>query len=113
MSSSSSLKGGNKCTLQDDLVLSCRSSNKSDGKTSRQFMKNENKDGSYIFIPKRTNSYVIEKLCSSHGYLVVCIPPHHCQYNPTEYVWVIAKKYYERNIGQNSLVMKQWKKCAG
>jgi hypothetical protein len=45
-----------------------------------------------------TKEYVIENLALQYGHVVLTVPPYHCQFNPIEMVWGIAKNYYDKNI---------------
>jgi transposase len=45
-----------------------------------------------------TKEYVIENLALQYGHVVLTVPPYHCQFNPIEIVWGIAKNYYDKNI---------------
>jgi transposase len=45
-----------------------------------------------------TKEYVIDNLVLQYGHVVSRLPPYHCQFNPIEMVWVIAKNYYVLNV---------------
>lgn len=48
-------------------------------------------------IPKKfiIDEYVAKNTCHE----ILRLPPYHCQYNPIELVWGIAKRFYDKNIG--------------
>lgn len=44
--------------------------------------------------------YVIDELLGEHGHTVVRLPPYHCDLNPIELIWAIAKhKIASHNVG--------------
>lgn len=47
--------------------------------------------------------YEVEYLLSQHGHEVVRLPPYHCDLNPIEKIWAIAKRRIaEKNVSQTS-----------
>jgi transposase len=45
--------------------------------------------------------FKIDEFIEEHGHKVLCLPPYHCYFNPTECVWSQAKRYYNSNIGRD------------
>ncbi|XP_050507999.1 uncharacterized protein LOC126892920 [Diabrotica virgifera virgifera] len=45
--------------------------------------------------------FVVDQVIESYGHQVLRLPPYHCQFNPIEYIWGIAKQYYDNHIGPN------------
>ena len=37
------------------------------------------------------NIYELDQLASERGHEIICLPPYHCQYNPTELIWAKVK----------------------
>jgi transposase len=59
-----------------------------------------------------TKEYVVDHLVLQYGHVVLRLPPYHCQLNPIEMVWGIAKNYYDKNIikysGKDEEVLNVW-----
>jgi transposase len=59
-----------------------------------------------------TKEYVIDNSALQFGHVVSRLPPYHCQFNPIEMVWGIAKNYYDKNIikysGRNEEMLNVW-----
>ncbi len=37
-------------------------------------------------------------MLAAEGHTVLRLPPHHCKFNPIEYVWGISKAYYNKTV---------------
>lgn len=63
----------------------------------------------------RKKEYVVDTMALQYGHEVLRLPPYHCQYNPIEMVWGIAKNYYDRHIGRDGFgdenVLAMWKEA--
>lgn len=63
---------------------------------------------------KRPKEFAVDKIIREHGHEVLRLPPYHCQFNPIELVWGIAKTYYDNHIGENGYadkeVLDMWQK---
>ncbi|CAH0721906.1 unnamed protein product, partial [Brenthis ino] len=67
--------------------------------------------------------YEIDELLSEHGHTVVRLPPYHCNLNPIELIWSLAKrKVAAQNVGSRdikqlteeafaSITSADWKSC--
>jgi transposase len=64
-------------------------------------------------MPKK--KYFIDNLLLSKGHQVLRLPPYHCQYNPIEHIWGIAKNYYDHHMGSEGYgddkVLSMWEKA--
>uniref|UniRef100_A0A6P7GD80 Uncharacterized protein LOC114340802 n=1 Tax=Diabrotica virgifera virgifera TaxID=50390 RepID=A0A6P7GD80_DIAVI len=72
---------------------------------SKEWLTNE-----YISIPQhilkseswsKPKIFMVDQVIESYGYQVLRLPPYYCQFNPIEYIWGIAKQYYDNHIGPN------------
>lgn len=67
--------------------------------------------------------YAIDNLLGDHGHTVVRLPPYHCDLNPIELIWAMAKKKVSaHNVGTrdakvlteeafSSITTENWKNC--
>lgn len=64
---------------------------------------------------KPDKRYVIDILANQAGHKVLRLPPYHCQFNPIEMVWGIAKSYYDKQIaftsGSDEDVFRVWEEA--
>lgn len=76
-----------------------------------------------VKINKPEPVYEIDELLSEHGHTVVRLPPYHCDLNPIELIWSLAKrKVAAQNVGSRdikqlteeafaSITPADWKSC--
>lgn len=67
--------------------------------------------------------YALDELLGENGHTVVRLPPYHCDLNPIELIWAIAKKEVSaHNVGTrdvkllmeeafSSITAENWKSC--
>ncbi|CAG9830457.1 unnamed protein product [Diabrotica balteata] len=65
-------------------------------------------------IHAKPKTFVADQIIESYGHQVLRLPPYHCQFNPIEYIWGIAKQY-DNHIGPNGYsddaVRETWRKA--
>ena len=47
---------------------------------------------------RRNRRYEIDEILAKGDYVVLRLPPYHCQYNLIEMIWGFCKTYYNKNI---------------
>ena len=55
---------------------------------------------------------MIHEMALKYGHEVLRLPPYHCQYNPIELIWGIAKNYYDKHTSKTTdeaSVLNLWK----
>ena len=48
---------------------------------------------------KKPKIYAVDEILREYGHEVLRLPPYHCQFNAIELIWIGAKSYYEKHVG--------------